>query len=273
MRGFRGLSRTRRAAAWLATVVLLVAGGASAAGSSGAEDFRELAFDQRLGATVPLDQPFQSDDGRVVTLRTIGQGRPMLLVLGYFHCPNLCGVVRDDLFGALAEGRLAAGRDYELVAISIDPAETAADAARAKTDDIARYPVASAAEGWHFLTADVAGVTALQAAVGFHNRFDTAQAQFLHPAGVVFLTPAGTVSSYLLGVGYQPAAVEHAVQQASAGVIGPIASAVLLLCFHYDPVTGKYSLAITKLLRIAAAVTVLVLGTTLVVAHRRNRPV
>ncbi len=254
-----------RAMVWLAGIMLLTAS------SARAEDLSAFAFDQQPGALVPLDQPLQAEDGRTVTLRQVGQGRPMLLVLGYFHCPNLCGVVRDDLFSALSQSHLAAARDYELVAVSIDPAETAADAARAKADDMARYPLPSAGEGWHFLTAGAAGTAALQAAVGFHSRFDSAAAQFLHPSGLVLLTPAGAVSGYILGVGYQPAELERGVQQASAGVIGPAASAVLLLCFHYDPVTGRYSLAITKLLRIAAALVVLTLGVTLVVAHRRDR--
>ena len=98
---------------------------------------------------------------------------------------------------------------------------------------MARYPAPSAAEGWHFLTAGADGTAALQAAVGFHSRFDAAAAQFLHPSGLVFLTPDGVVSGYLLGVGYQPADLEHGVQLAAAGAIGPTASAVLLLCFHY----------------------------------------
>lgn len=250
---------------WAAGFLLLMMG------SAAAESPSDFAFDQRPGAVVPLDQPLHAEDGRVVTLRQVGQGRPMLLVLGYFHCPNLCGVVRDDLFSALSLSHLAAARDYELVAVSIDPAETTADAARAKADDMARYPAPSAAEGWHFLTAGTDGTAALQAAIGFHSRFDDAAAQFLHPSGLVFLSRDGVVSGYLLGVGYQPADLEHGVQLAAAGVIGPTASAVLLLCFHYDPVTGRYTLAITKILRIAAALVVLSIGTTLVVAHRRDR--
>ena len=111
---------------WVAGLLLLMMGGAAAENSS------DFAFDQRPGAVVPLDQPLRAEDGRAVTLRQVGQGRPMLLVLGYFHCPNLCGVVRDDLFSALSLSHLAAARDYELVAVSIDPAETAADAAHAR---------------------------------------------------------------------------------------------------------------------------------------------
>ena len=57
-----------------------------------------------------------------------------------------------------------------------------------------RYPLPDAEKGWHFLTAGTDGIAALQTAVGFHSRFDPAASQFLHPSGLVFLTPAGTVS-------------------------------------------------------------------------------
>ncbi len=249
----------------LLAVLLLTASPAAA------DDLSAFAFDQRPGAPVPFDQPLRAEDGRTVTLREVGHGRPILLVLGYFRCPNLCGVVRDDVFNALSRSRLGAARDYELVAVSIDPAETAADAAHAKGDDMGRYPLPDARKGWHFLTAGASGTTSLQAAVGFRSRFDPTTAQFLHPSGLVFLTPTGTVSSYLLGVGYEAADLERGVQQASAGTVGPAASAVLLLCFHYDPATGRYSLAVTKLLRIGSGLVALAIGVTLVMAHLRDR--
>ena len=250
---------------WLLGFLLL------AASSAMADDLSAFAFDQRPGAPVPFDQPLRAEDGSTTTLREAGHGRPIILVLGYFRCPNLCGVVRDDVFNALSRSRLAAARDYELVAVSIDPAETAADAAHAKGDDIGRYPLPGAGEGWRFLTAGAGETASLQAAVGFRSRFDAKTAQFLHPSGLVFLAPAGTVSSYLLGVGYEAADLERGVQQAAAGVAGPAASAVLLLCFHYDPATGRYSLAVTKLLRISSALAALAIGVTLIVAHRRDR--
>ncbi len=251
--------------------VLLLAAGAAAAHPAAADDLAAFAFDQRPGAAVPIDQPLRAEDGSMVTLREVGHGRPVLLVLGYFRCPNLCGVVRDDVFNALSRSRLGAARDYELIAVSIDPAETPADAAHAKGDDMGRYPLPGAGEGWHFLTAGASGTASLQSAIGFRSRFDAATAQFLHPSGLVFLTPAGTVSSYLLGIGYEAADLERRVQQAAAGTIGPAASAVLLLCFHYDPATGRYSLAVTKLLRIASALAALAIGAALIVAHRRDR--
>jgi protein SCO1/2 len=155
--------------------------------------------------------------------------------------------------------------------LSIDPSETSADAAAAKAEDMSRYPAPDAAQGWHFLTGPADAVQAVADAVGFRDRFDPELKQFVHPAGILFATRAGIVSSYLLGVGYQPADMRLAVTRADRGTVAEAALPILLLCYHYDPTTGRYTLAIMKLLRLAAGITVITLGGTLFLAFRRGR--
>jgi protein SCO1/2 len=232
-----------------------------------AEDLASFAFEQRPGAMLPRGARFLDEAGRSVTLQG-SDTRPIILALGYFNCPNLCGVVRDDLFNALAHSGLRTPADYDLVALSIDPDERPADATRAKADDLTRYPTPGAATGWHFLTGRSADVAAVEQAVGFRAKFDPALKQFLHPAGLVILTPAGAVSSYLLGVGYEPGDLRAGVARAASGEIGQVASPILLLCFHYDAATGRYTLAIMKILRLAAGLTVVTLLGALLLAHR-----
>jgi protein SCO1 len=111
----------------------------------------------------------------------------------------------------------------------------------------------------------------VEQSVGFRARFDPALRQFLHPAGLVILTAQGAVSSYLLGVGYRPGDLRAAVTRAGEGGLAKAALPVLLLCFHYDPVTGRYTLAVTRLLQLAAGITVLTLGGTIALALRRER--
>jgi len=240
-----------------------------------------IAYTQRTGNTLPRTATLLDEHGAAVTLSDISRGKPLVLVLGYFHCPNLCGIVRADLFHALQKSDLVGGRDYQLVSLSIDPAETPRDAATAKAQDIVRFPAPGAEGGWHFLTGQPAAVQMIADAVGFGNRPDPRQSvppaginqrnQFLHPTGVVFVTPSGVISSYLLGVGYQPADVRLAVTRAERGTIQAAALPILLLCYDYDESTGHYTLAIMKLLRLAAVLTVLTLGTTLLLAFRRGR--
>jgi len=234
-------------------------------------DFSGLAYEQKLGSQLPLQEAFRDEAGRSMRLSDLLGGKPLILVLGYFHCPNLCSVVRADLFDALHASGMTAGRDYALVALSVDPSETSADATAVKADDLQRYAVPGAEQNWHFLTGTAEAVEAVAQAVGFHDRFDPELKQFLHPVGIVFATPAGVVSSYLLGVGYQPGDVRLGVTRAELGSIAAAALPVLLLCYHYDSTTGRYTLAIMKLLRLAAVITALTVAGTLFLAFRRDR--
>jgi protein SCO1 len=249
---------------WLLILMLMAALPCRAA----APDISVIEFDQHPGAPVPLDAPFTDQTGRMVALGSLLGHRPAVLLLGYFHCPSLCGVVRDDALNALAHTGLTTPGDYSVLDISIDPREGPSDAAAARTDALARYTVPGAETGWHFLTGDT---TALARVVGFRSRWDADLGQFLHPTGMVVLTPTGTVSSYALGVGYPATELRGALRRARDGAVAQAASPVLLLCFHFDPTTGRYSLAILKLLRLAAVLTVVTIAGLLVVLHRHGR--
>lgn len=236
-----------------------------------APDLSGLAYEQRLGAQIPLAAPLRDEEGREVRLSDLIAGKPLILTLIYFHCPNICGVTRSSLFGALAASGMIPGRDYTLVALSIDPSETSTDASDAKAGELQRHSVNGAERHWHFVTGSPEALQAVESAVGFHDRFDPDLKQIIHPVGVVLATPAGVVSSYLLGVGYEPADLRLAVARAARGTIASAATPVLLLCFNYDPVTGRYTLAIVKLLRLFAVLTVATIAVTLWLAFRRER--
>ena len=234
-------------------------------------DLGGVVYEQRLGATVPMMRHFAAQDGRDVRLGALVRARPTVLALGYFACPSLCGLIRDDLFAALAQSGLRAGADYQLVFLSIDPSETAADATAAMRSDLRDYPTPGAAAGWHFLTGRRDDIEAVEAAVGYRSRYDLSLKQFIHPAGLVFLTPGGRVSGYLLGVGYAAGDVRTGLVRAREGGIARAALPILLVCFHYDATTGRYSLAIVKLLRLAGGLTVAMIAVLLLLLHRRRR--
>jgi len=233
-------------------------------------DLRGFAYKQRLGNRLPLQTVFRDETGRSVQLSELLGGKPLILVLLYFHCPNLCGIVQTDLFDALGKTGMTAGRDYTLIALSIDPSETVADAKAAKADDLSRYPLPGAEQSWHFLTGPAYQVQVVADSVGFRDRFDPELKQFLHPAGVVFVTPAGIISSYLLGVGYEPADVRLSVTRASLGSVAAPTLPVLLLCYHYDPQTGRYTLDVMRLLRLAGLITIATIAGTWFFAFRRE---
>ncbi len=85
------------------------------------------------------------------------------------------------------------------------------------------------------------------------------------------LTPDGRLARYLFGLEYGPRDLRLALVEASEGRIGTAVDAALLYCYHYDPMTGRYGLVVMRVLRIAGAATVLVLGTFIFVMVRRER--
>jgi protein SCO1/2 len=239
--------------------------------SHAAPDLSGFAYRQHPGSQVPLQALLRTDTGTSVRLGDLLGKRPAILVLGYFHCPNLCGVLRDDVFNALSGSGLQAPGDYTLLAVSIDPSETTADAAQAKRADLARNPLPGGEQSWHYLTGTADQVQAIEDAVGFPARFDPQLKQFLHPAGLVVLTRHGRVSGYLLGIGFKPGDLRAAVVRARDGGVAKAALPVLLLCFHFDPSTGRYTLAIFKVLQLGGALTLLTVGGCIALALWRER--
>ena len=238
---------------WLLAIALVFLPGVVRAGPPDLSDYRWV---QHPGAQLPSQATFHDETGRQVRLATLQHGLPMILVFGYYHCPNLCGLVRATLLSAIGATPLVAGRDYSLAVISIDPRETSSDARDAKAADLAAFPLPGAAHDFHYLTGDQHALDTLTDAVGYQGHFDAALKQFIHPTGLVVATPGGAVSSYLLGLGYHPGDLRVALAQANQGTIKAAVFPVLLLCFHYDATTGRYTLSILKLVKLAAALTV-----------------
>ena len=247
----------------------LVAAGLLLAGAALAETPADFAWVQHPGASMPLQVALRDEGGRSVTLGGLLGGAPAILDYGYFHCPSLCGVVRSDVFGAWRVSGLRPGVDVTLVSLSIDPAETPQDAARAKQADLAQASFVQSADV-HYLTGPAQALAEIEGAAGFRARYDAGFKQFLHPAGIVVLTPSGVVSSYILGVGDTGGDLRAAVLRAGSGGIAQAALPILLLCFHFDSTTGRYTLAVEKVLRLAAGITVVTIAGLLLLLHRKH---
>ncbi len=159
-----------------------------------------------------------------------------------------------------------------VVVVSIDPRETPELAAAKKAAYAEHYGRPGAAAGWHFLTGEEPAIRKLAAAAGFRYRYDAEREQYAHASGILVVTPAGKIARYFFGVQFSPRDVGFALEDASAGKVGsPVATSLRLLCFAYDPATGKYTLLTMRLVRAASAVTVLGLGIVLWRAWRRER--
>lgn len=236
-----------------------------------AELLRDVGIEQHLDAPLPLDAEFRDETGRAVRLGEYFSEKPVVLALVYYRCPMLCTQVLNGFLKSSQAVPLEIGRDYEVVTVSFDPRETPKLAAEKKKHYARAYRRDGAALGWHFLTGDREAIDRLAETVGFRYHYDVSSNQFAHASGIAIATPDGRLARYFYGIEYSPHDLRLGLVESSAGRIGSPVDQVLLLCYHYDPLTGQYGLAISGVLRAAGALTVLALGVYLVAMYRRER--
>ena len=232
---------------------------------------KDVGIDQKLEQPIPLDVKFTDEQGQDVELGQYFGARPVILALVYYECPMLCTQVLHGLVGSLEGIAFKAGKEFEVVVVSFDPGETPAVAAQRKQYFLKRYGRPEAAPNVHFLTGREESIKALTGAVGFRYAYDTQIDQFAHPAVITVLTSQGKISRYLFGIEFAPRDLKLALVEAADGKIGTIVEQALLFCYHYDPETGRYGLAIMNLVRIGGLLTVAVLGASVFLSLRRER--
>jgi protein SCO1/2 len=264
--------RLRRHLPYKGGGILAIALFASAAHAQTAESelTNKVGFDQMLGAKLPLEARFRDQSGRELALFEVFGRRPVILAPVYYGCPLLCGQVLTGLARGLKPLGLEVGRDFDVVAFSINPDEKPALAEAKRTAYIERYDRPGTESGWHFLTGEGASITALCRAIGFRYTQDAQTKLYTHAAGVVVVTSDGVVSRYFFGIDFPPNALERELEQASAGRVGSPIGQLLLLCYDYDRATGKYTLSILRLMRVLGTATAVSLMGFLFVMVRRE---
>jgi protein SCO1/2 len=230
-----------------------------------------VGIDQKLNEQLPLDVVFRDEMGREVRLgEYFNHGRPVLLSFVYYECPMICNEVLNGLAGALKTLSFDVGKEFDVVTVSLDARETPELAAAKKASYMARYNRAGAEKGWHFLTGDQKSIDALTQAAGFRYAYDDATKQFAHASGIMLATPDGRLARYFFGIEYAPKELRLSIIEASEHKIGTPVDALLLYCFHYDPTTGKYGLAIMNVVRLGGVLTVIGIIAFLILMRRRN---
>ncbi|MEJ2007019.1 MAG: SCO family protein [Acidobacteriota bacterium] len=247
-------------------------GGASAQNSKTLPaELQNVGISQELNHQVPLDLVFKDETGKTVRLGDYFGKKPVILSLVYFRCPRLCPMVENGLVEGLRELPFNVGKQFNVLTVSFDPTDTPFEAYSKRSVYLGMYNRKGASAGWHFLTGDQASITALTKAVGFRYKYDPKTEMFSHATAIMVLTPQGKVAQYFYGIRYPAGQLRLALVQASHGKIGSPVDAVLLFCCRYDPATGKYSLIISRVLFIAALLTVVLLGGLLIVLFRGGR--
>lgn len=238
------------------------------------ETLKTVGIEQKLGEQLPLDTEFKDEDGKTVKLGTyFNSGRPVVLALVYYECPMLCNQVLNGLTGTLKGISFDAGKEFDVVAISFDAREYDKPelAKNKKASYMERYGRPGTEKGWHFLTGTQEAIDKVTSASGFSYKWDEKSDQFAHAAAVMVVTPEGRMSRYLYGIDYAPKDIKFGIMESADSKVGTMTEKLLLYCYHYDPSTGKYGLAILKGVRAAGVLTLVGMGTMIFAFWRKNK--
>jgi protein SCO1/2 len=233
-----------------------------------------VKIDQRLGQQLPLDAQFRDESGKPVKLGDYFGKVPVILSLVYYQCQILCMEDLNGLVGALEMVNLIPGKDFQIVIVSIDPAETPAIAAAKKAFYVKRYGRVDTQAGWHFLTGEQPAIKDLARAVGFGYVRLPGRAgmppMFAHASSIEVVTPEGRMAQYYLGVEYSPRDLRLGLVEASHNTIGTPVDNILTYCYRYDPKLNRHSLVIARVVQAGCLLTFLGLGSFMVVSFRRD---
>jgi protein SCO1/2 len=268
-----GAART----ASLGALLPLLAGTAAAQGEGHPVTSIEVrqsasSMEDRIGATLDLQLEFVDERGYPFKFQQLFPGKsPVILVLGYYGCPDMCGQVIHGMVEALNDVDLQPVQDYLIVNVSIDPRETAATARDRKARFVGRLAKVGCDEGWRFLTGAEAAIQQLAASVGFRYFWAEHDNRFDHPPALLFVTPQGKLSRVITGTTFEPSDVRLAIVEAGEGKIGTFWDKVQLSCLTWDPKTRTYSLAAMTVMRIGGIVTLVAIAAMILTMIRRER--
>jgi len=234
---------------------------------------KEIGIAEHLGSLVSIKNlVFKDEAGKSVHLSDyFRSGRPVILNMTYFECPNLCTFVLNGLVSSLKEIEWSPSRQFEIITVSINPRETPELASNKKRSYLTSYDRAGAENGWHFLTGADDQIHKLADEVGFRYKYDPTEKQYAHSAALFVLTPEGKISRYLYGIEFTPKDMRLALLEATSGKIGNVVDRILLFCYRYDAKTKKYSVYLGKVMQAGGAGTILIFGGYLAVFWRSQR--
>ncbi len=250
---------------WLLSIIFLLC----LQGAAGAiEDLEEVGITERLGEYIPLDLSFDDSDGKVVILKDLID-KPTILSLVYFHCPTVCKPLLGAKVDVINLLDMEPGKDYRMLTVSFNEDETPANAKTIKDHFIARSRKQIPPDAWRFLTGKKETIKKLTDSLGYH--FKRQGDDFLHPVGIMLISPNGKITRYLYGMSYLPFDLKLGIIEAGAGKVGPTINKVLLYCFRYDPQGQTY---VFNILKVTATITVfflLLFVLWLVISTRRRK--
>ena len=226
----------------------------------------------KTNAQVDASLTFTDERGYPYQLKQLFPGkRPVVLLLGYYTCPAMCGQVMLAAFKALNDVALEPAKDYQVLSVSIDPRETAEQAKERKDAFLPKFAKIGAADGWRVCVGDAENIRQLTETVGFRYYWSEHTNQYAHPPALIFLTPDGRVSRTIVNTEFDPEDLRLAIVEAGKGEIGTLWDAVRLNCLTFDSRTNSYSLHAMTVMQIGGVITVVALVGMILFMLRKER--
>ncbi len=236
------------------------------------EELKGIDVREHTGDTIPLNLTFTDDGGEQITLgKYFTEGRPVVLILGYYTCPMLCNLVMNGVADAVKQMDWLPGNEFQIVMVSIDPTETEVVATAKKKNYLKQIGKPGIEDGWVLLTGKEENSKEIADAIGFEYYYDEKRREYAHPAVIVVTNGAGMISRYFYGIQYNPRDLKFALMEASEGRVGSALDKVLLYCYHYDPNSGGYVAFAGNIMKLGGAITLIALGVLLGVLWVRER--
>ena len=171
----------------------------------------------------------------------------------------LCTVINDGMIESLQELRFNVGTRLQRHRVSIDPHETpeVRGGEEARVSEALRAAGAERGLAFSYRRSKARSRNSTNEA-GF--RFTPLIRHYMSmpiQAALSSSRPEGRISRYFFGVNFDPNELRSAIIAASKGQNGSVIKQLILLCYHYNPITGKYGALVLTVLRVLGIGTVL----------------
>ena len=215
---------------------------------------------------------FVDDTGQKVEFEDyFHKGTPVLFAMVYYGCPHLCNMVLNGLVDSLKEFDWTVGKEFSVVAVSINPEEKFELAQKKKSNYIQSYARPQSETGWHFLTGEELPIVNLANQVGFGFRYDESEKQYAHAAVIFLLTPDGKIARYLYGVKFDPSSLRLSLLEASRGKIVAAVERMLLFCFHFDPSKNSYVFKVWRVVQVVLFIQAMIVFLVIFLMWKKDR--
>jgi protein SCO1/2 len=227
---------------------------------------QKAGITEHLGEVIDPNIEFIDEESQSVSIgKLLSSGLPLVIAPVYFECPRLCNFTQAGLLKTINKIRSVPNKDYIVLSISFNSKEKA-ELAKNRSDKYREQIENKTDEekkGWKFLVGNDENIQRLLNQIGFKYEFD--QGEFMHSAGLIFVSPKGKIVRYLYGIEFPSRDFDLAVSEASEGRVGEsLLNKAIIFCFRYDHLKGQYTFAIWRLIQVVSIAFVIVLFLTLI---------